>query len=96
MPLSQKPCLGLPRLLLEQKKEKREEEARSQRLDVQVSREAISHTDPDHKARFSGSTSCLAAAALCRHLLYVLGCCLRGPSGTQGSTPISISVKYRV
>lgn len=44
------PALGLPRLLLEQKKGKRQE-ARSQRLDVQVSREVVSHTNPDHRAK---------------------------------------------
>lgn len=30
-----------------------------------------------------------------QHVYYVLSCCLRGPFGTQGSTPISFSVKCR-
>lgn len=48
------------------------------------------------KQKLSDSTALLAAAVLCRRLLYVPSCCLTGPSGTQGSTPISFSVKYRV
>lgn len=60
---------------------------------VQISREPVSHTNPDHKGQLSGSTACLVAPALCRHLVYVLSCCLKGPFGTQGSTPISFSVK---
>lgn len=63
---------------------------------VQISREPVSHTNPDHDAKISGSTACLMAPVLCRRLLYVLSGCLRGPFGTQGSAPISFSVVYGV
>lgn len=63
---------------------------------VQTSRESvISHADSDHQPKISGSTARLAAPVWGKHLVYVLSCCLRGPFGTQGSTPISFSVKCR-
>lgn len=69
---------------------------RDNRGKVQIPSElVISHTNSDHQPKTSGSTARLAARVRGRHLIYVLSCCLRGPSGTQGSTPISFSVKCR-
>lgn len=70
---------------------------RGNRGKVQIPSElVISHTDSDHQPKISGSTARrLAAPVRGRHLIYVLSCCLRGPFGTQGSTPISFSVKCR-
>lgn len=46
---------------------------------VQISREPVSHTNPDHDAKISGSTACLMAPVLCRRLLYVPCCAERLP-----------------